>query len=138
MPKQINPYIVFSAINPLKDVDAFHPENVGLISQGCPRFYPCTPHGIYQLLVRKHIDIGGKHIVILGRSNIVGKPLANMMLQRGVDATVTVCHSKTKNLKDITNSADIVVAAMGIPNFITSDFIKKDSVVIDVGINRFC
>jgi methylenetetrahydrofolate dehydrogenase (NADP+)/methenyltetrahydrofolate cyclohydrolase len=129
---------VLHAVNPVKDVDAFHPENVGRLVQGRPRFLPCTPHGVQQLLLRNGVQTGGQHVVILGRSDIVGKPLANMMMQRGPggDATVTVCHSRTRNLASITRQADILVAAIGHANFVTADMVKPGAVVIDVGINR--
>ncbi len=124
------------AVNPLKDVDAFHPENVGRIVQGQPRFLPCTPHGIQQLLVRQQIPIAGSHVVVVGRSDIVGKPIANMLLQRGTDATVTVCHSQSRDLPAITRLADILIVAIGRPRFVTADMVKPGATVIDVGINR--
>lgn len=129
---------VLDAIDPRKDVDAFHPENVGLLSQGRPRFLPCTPHGIQQLLLRSGIRLAGQHVVIVGRSDIVGKPLALMMLQKneGADATVTVVHSRTQHLADVTQQADILVAALGKARFITGSMIKPGAVVVDVGINR--
>ncbi|MEO8497399.1 MAG: bifunctional 5,10-methylene-tetrahydrofolate dehydrogenase/5,10-methylene-tetrahydrofolate cyclohydrolase, partial [Planctomycetota bacterium] len=123
--------------------DSFHPENVGLVVQGRPRFLPCTPHGVIQLLHRCGIEISGKHAVIVGRSEIVGKPLANMLVQRNsnlgpsaANATVTICHSRTTNLAEITRQADILVAAIGQAKFITADMIKPGATVIDVGINR--
>src|SRR5207302_7954575 len=127
-----------SAASPLKDVDAFHPENVGLISQGRPRFYPCTPYGIQQLLVSNGIETAGRRAVIVGRSDIVGKPMALMLMQRGPggDATVTVCHSRTLNLSEITCQADILVVAIGRARFITAEMVKPGAVVIDVGMNR--
>ncbi len=138
LPKQINTERVLLAINPNKDVDAFHPENVGRLMQGNPRFLPCTPHGVQQLLVRNHIEIAGQHVVVVGRSDIVGKPVAMMLVQRGVggDATVTVCHSRTKNLAAITKLADILIVAVGRAEMITGDMIKPGAVVIDVGVNR--
>lgn len=138
LPKQINATRVLDAIHPRKDVDAFHPENVGRIVQGRPRFLPCTPHGVIQLLKRNKIEIAGRHVVIVGRSDIVGKPLANMLIQKGAggDATVTLCHSRTHNLAEITRSADILVVAIGQARFITADMVRPGSVVVDVGINR--
>jgi len=138
LPKQITETQVLIAIDPTKDVDCFHPENVGRLVQGRPRFLPCTPHGVQQLLVRNGIDSAGKHVVIVGRSDIVGKPLANMLVQKapGADATVTVCHSRTRNLAEITRTADILVAAIGRPRFVTADMVRPGAVVVDVGINR--
>lgn len=138
LPPQIDETRVLQAVNPAKDVDAFHPENVGRIVQGRPRFKPCTPHGVQQLLLRSGIEIAGRHVVIVGRSDIVGKPLANLLVQRGEggDATVTLCHSRTTDLPAITRQADILVAAVGIPRFITADMVRPGAAVIDVGINR--
>jgi methylenetetrahydrofolate dehydrogenase (NADP+)/methenyltetrahydrofolate cyclohydrolase len=136
LPKQINTARVLEAVSPLKDVDAFHPENVGLIVQGQPRFFPCTPYGVVQLLQRNNVPTAGAHAVVLGRSDIVGKPLANMLIQRGIDATVTVCHSRTRDLPTITRQADILIAAIGQARFVTAEMIKPGAVVIDVGINR--
>lgn len=138
LPKGIDENRVLLAVNPLKDVDAFHPENVGRIVQGRPRFLPCTPHGIQQLLIRKKIAIAGSHVVVLGRSDIVGKPIAIMLMQRGPggDATVTVCHSRTKDLPGITRQADILIVAIGKAKFVTAAMVKPGAVVIDVGINR--
>ena len=129
---------VLDAVDPLKDVDAFHPENVGLISQGRPRYLPCTPAGIQQLLIRSGIETAGKHVVVLGRSDIVGKPMALILVQKaaGADATVTICHSRTKNLAEVTRSADILVVAIGRPKFLTADMVRPGTVVVDVGINR--
>jgi len=119
-------------------VDAFHPENVGRIVQGRPRFLPCTPHGIQQLLIRRQIPIAGQHVVVLGRSDIVGKPMAVMLMQRGPggDATVTVCHSRTRDLPAMLRQADILIVAMGQPKFVKAEMVKPGAVVIDVGINR--
>ena len=138
LPAHIREQVVLDAVTPLKDVDCFHPENVGLMVQGRPRFLPCTPHGVQQLLLTTGIQVAGSYAVVLGRSEIVGKPMAMMLVQRGAaaDATVTVCHSRTKNLADITRQADIIVAAIGKPRFVTADMIKPGAVVIDVGINR--
>jgi methylenetetrahydrofolate dehydrogenase (NADP+)/methenyltetrahydrofolate cyclohydrolase len=131
---------VLLAVNPAKDVDAFHPENVGRIVQGRPRFLPCTPHGVQQLLERSGVELEGKHVVVLGRSDIVGKPMANMLLQRGAgaDATVTVCHSRTPPtmLKSLARQADILIVAIGKAKFVTADMVKPGAVVIDVGMNR--
>jgi methylenetetrahydrofolate dehydrogenase (NADP+)/methenyltetrahydrofolate cyclohydrolase len=138
LPPQMDSGRILHAVHPAKDVDAFHPENVGLLVQGRPRFLPCTPHGIQQLLVRNEVPIAGRHVVIVGRSEIVGKPLANMLMQRGpgADATVTVCHSRTPNLAEITRSADILVVAIGRARFVTADMVKPGAVVVDVGMNR--
>lgn len=134
LPKHLDEEKVLLRINPKKDVDAFHPVNVGKIMIGNFSFLPCTPAGVMELLKHYNIDVCGKHCVIIGRSNIVGKPQAMLMLKE--NATVTVCHSKTNGLKDITKQADILVAAVGRANFVTADMVKKDAVVIDVGINR--
>jgi methylenetetrahydrofolate dehydrogenase (NADP+)/methenyltetrahydrofolate cyclohydrolase len=143
LPPQIDQARILDAVHPMKDVDAFHPENVGLIVQGRPRFLPCTPHGIMQILHRSGIDVAGKEVVVVGRSEIVGKPIAVMLAQResrfgvsAVNATVTVCHSRTENLPAVTRRADVLIAAIGRARFITSDMIKEGAVVIDVGINR--
>ena len=138
LPVQIDTRRVLHAVAPHKDVDAFHPENVGLLVQGNPRFLPCTPHGVQQLLERSGIEIAGQNVVIVGRSDIVGKPLANMLVQRGKggDATVTLCHSRTKDLPSVTRQADILVAAIGKAKFVTADMVKPGAAVIDVGINR--
>ncbi len=138
LPAGLDSTSVLDAVDVMKDVDCFHPENVGRLVAGRPRFLPCTPHGIQQLLVRHQIATAGRTVVILGRSDIVGKPLANMFLQRGPggDATVTVCHSRTQNIESITRQADILVAAIGKPRFVTASMVKPGAVVIDVGINR--
>jgi methylenetetrahydrofolate dehydrogenase (NADP+)/methenyltetrahydrofolate cyclohydrolase len=138
LPKQINEYQVLEAIRPDKDVDALHPQNVGRIVQGRPRFLPCTPQGVQQLLIRNNIQIAGANVVVLGRSEIVGKPMAIMLMQRGpgADATVTVCHSRTKNLSEICRSADILIVAIGKAKFVTADMVKPGATVVDVGINR--
>ena len=134
---------VLDAVAVEKDVDAFHPENVGRLSQGRPRFLPCTPHGVLQILHRYGIPVAGRHVVVVGRSEIVGKPLAMMLMQRdsalGADAanaTVTVCHSRTRDLGAVMRQADIVVAAIGQPKFVTADMVRPGAVVIDVGVNR--
>lgn len=134
LPKHIDEDEVISAIAPSKDVDGFHPQNVGTLSIGKKGFVSCTPAGIIQLLKRSNIDIEGKECVVLGRSNIVGKPMAMLLLRE--NGTVTVCHSKTKNLKEITKRADILIVALGKPKFITKEYIKEGAVVIDVGIHR--
>lgn len=138
LPKHINEVAILDVVNPLKDVDAFHPENVGLIVQGRPRYLPCTPYGIQQMILSTKMETAGKHAVILGRSEIVGKPMAMLLIQRGLgaDATVTICHSRTQNLKEIVRSADIIIAAIGQPEFVTADMVKPGAIVIDVGINR--
>jgi methylenetetrahydrofolate dehydrogenase (NADP+)/methenyltetrahydrofolate cyclohydrolase len=138
LPKQIDEKNILDSVDPLKDVDAFHPENVGLMVQDRPRFLPCTPQGIRQLLIYNQIETVGQHVVVLGRSEIVGKPIALMLAQRGphADATVTICHSRTRNLPEITRQADILIAAIGQPRFVTAAMVKPRATVIDVGINR--
>lgn len=138
LPKHINETAILDVVNPLKDVDAFHPENVGLIVQGRPRYLPCTPYGIQQMILSTKMETAGKHAVVLGRSEIVGKPMAMLLVQRGpgADATVTICHSRTRHLKEIVKTADIIIAAIGKPEFVTADMVKPGAVVIDVGINR--
>jgi methylenetetrahydrofolate dehydrogenase (NADP+)/methenyltetrahydrofolate cyclohydrolase len=138
LPKQIESLRVLEAISPLKDVDAIHPENVGRIVQGRPRFLPCTPHGIQQMLARNNISTAGANVVVVGRSEIVGKPMAVMLMQKGQggDATVTVCHSRTRDLPAVTRSADILIVAIGQAKFIKADMVKPGAVVIDVGMNR--
>lgn len=138
LPKHIDEKAVIDAIDPKKDADCFHPSNVGRMLIGEPCFLPATPAGVQQMLVRSGIDTSGKHIVVVGRSNIVGKPMAAMMMQKGngADATVTVVHSRTENLQDITKQADILIVGMGKPRFITADMVKDGAVVIDVGTNR--
>lgn len=134
LPKQINTDKVLEAISPDKDVDGFHPYNVGRLMVGKPTFQPCTPYGVMVMLDEIGFDLSGKHVVVVGRSNIVGKPVALMCLQR--HATVTICHSRTKNLADVVRSADVVIAAVGVPEMIKGDWIKEGAVVIDVGVNR--
>ena len=134
LPEQINGTKILRSVSPSKDVDGFHPENVGLLVEGNPRFISCTPNGIMKLLDFYNIEIKGKEAVVVGRSNIVGKPTAILLLHR--HATVTICHSRTTRLDEVTRRADILVAAIGRPNFITEDMVKEGVVVIDVGINR--
>lgn len=134
LPKHINEEAVINAISPTKDVDAFHPVNVGKIMTGNYDFVPCTPAGVMELIKESGIDINGKECVVVGRSNIVGKPMAMLLLHS--NGTVTICHSRTKDLAEKTRNADILVAAVGIPEFIKGDMIKPGAVVIDVGINR--
>lgn len=138
LPKQISEKKVLSAMDPDKDVDGFHPVNVGRMLIGDPVFLPCTPKGCQELLVRSGYDPGGEHVVIVGRSNIVGKPLAAILMQKapGANATVTVAHSRTRDLPGITRQADILIAAIGVPEFITADMVREGAVVIDVGVNR--
>jgi methylenetetrahydrofolate dehydrogenase (NADP+)/methenyltetrahydrofolate cyclohydrolase len=138
LPKHLDENEVLLAINPSKDVDGFHPVNVGKMMLGQKAFLPCTPHGVIQLLLQKDVKIEGAETVIVGRSNIVGKPLANMLIQKSPtgNATVTVCHTRTKNLADHTRKADILIAAAGAPDMITADMVKDGAVVIDVGVNR--
>lgn len=138
LPKHLNESEVLIAIDPEKDVDGFHPINVGRMMIGEKAFLPCTPHGVIQMLLRSGVTIEGADVVIVGRSNIVGKPLANMLIQKNsnANATVTVCHTRTKDIKSHTRRADILIAAIGRPNSITADMVKEGAVVIDVGINR--
>jgi methylenetetrahydrofolate dehydrogenase (NADP+)/methenyltetrahydrofolate cyclohydrolase len=138
LPPQIDKHRVLLAVSPNKDVDAFHPENVGRLVQGRPRFLPCTPQGVQQILIRSGIVIAGRHVVILGRSEIVGRPLSIMLSQHGAggDATVTLCHSRSRDLPAITRSADILIVAIGRPKFVTAEMVKPGAAVIDVGINR--
>lgn len=138
MPKQIDESIIVNAIDPAKDADGLHPVNVGRLLIGQPALISCTPHGVQQLLVRSGFDPAGKHVVIVGRSNLVGKPLAALLMQKAphADATVTVCHSHTRRLSSITQQADILVAAMGHPGFIKARMVKPAAVVIDVGTSR--
>jgi len=138
LPSQIHAEKAVAAVSPLKDVDCFHPVNVGLVLIGVPRFAPATPAGVQELLMRSGNDPAGRHVVILGRSNIVGKPLAALLMQkgRGGNATVTVCHTGTRDLAAITRTADILVAAIGQARFVKADMVRNGVVVIDVGINR--
>ena len=138
LPKHINESTVLLAIDPKKDVDGFHPINVGKMMIGEDTFFPCTPHGVLQMLLRSKIETSGKHVVVIGRSNIVGKPVANMLLQKrdGANATVTLCHTGTKSIKSHTLQADILIAASGFPKTVTADMVKPGAVVIDVGVNR--
>lgn len=138
LPKHINEAEVLLAIDPSKDVDGFHPVNVGKMVVGEETFLPCTPHGILQLLVRSGVKTEGAEVVVVGRSNIVGKPIANMLIQKSPtgNATVTVCHTRTKDLAEHVKRADIIIAAAGRPNTVTADMVKDGAVVIDVGVNR--
>ncbi|WP_437203934.1 bifunctional methylenetetrahydrofolate dehydrogenase/methenyltetrahydrofolate cyclohydrolase FolD [Planctomicrobium sp. SH664] len=138
LPEQIHEVSVLDAVLPMKDVDCFHPENVGLLVQGRPRFLPCTPSGCQVLIGQSGIDVRGAHAVVIGRSEIVGKPMALLLVQKGpvADCTVTIAHSRTKNLPEITRQADLLIAAIGRPNFVTADMVKPGACVIDVGINR--
>jgi len=138
LPKHIDEAAVLLAIDPDKDVDGFHPMNVGKMMVGEKAFLPCTPHGVVQMLMRSGVETSGAHVVVVGRSNIVGKPVANMLLQKkeGANATVTLCHTRTKDLGYHTRQADIIIAASGWPNTITAEMVKDGAVVIDVGVNR--
>ncbi|MBT8399856.1 MAG: bifunctional methylenetetrahydrofolate dehydrogenase/methenyltetrahydrofolate cyclohydrolase FolD [Rhodothermia bacterium] len=136
LPDQIDDRKIIHALAPKKDVDGFHPVNVGKVVIGEPGFPPATPAGIMELLRRYDISTTGKRAVVLGRSNIVGKPMVNMLLQKGVDATVTVCHSRTRDIDQIAAEADLLIAAIGRAHFVTGDMVKEGAVVIDVGINR--
>lgn len=134
LPKHINEELVLDTIDPAKDVDGFHPMNLGNLFAGKPTMIPCTPAGIMELIKLSGLDLAGKNAVIIGRSNIVGKPMAHLLLQ--ANATVTICHSKTKDLPKVAKQADVLVVAIGRANFVTADFVKEGAVVIDVGINR--
>jgi len=136
LPKHISEYKVIEAINPRKDVDGFHAVNVGRMVAGMPAFISATPFGIMELIKRYKIETSGKNCVVIGRSNIVGRPMSILLSQKGIDCTVTLCHSRTKNLKEICAQADIIVAALGITEFLTGDMVKEGAVVIDVGITR--
>ena len=136
LPKHIDEQKIIEAIDPRKDVDGFHPENTGRMISGLPAFLPATPDGILSLLRYYKIETAGKHCVVIGRSNIVGRPIANLLSQKGWDCTVTICHSRTENLPAVVASGDIVIAALGKAEFVTADMIKPGAVVIDVGITR--
>ena len=137
LPKHIDSEKVLNAITPTKDVDGFHPENAGLLSIGKPRFVPCTPKGIMYILKHFNIDLNGKHVVVIGRSNIVGRPISILSSLKSLgNATVTLCHSGTKDLKYFSKQADILVAALGSPEFVDASYIKKGACLVDVGINR--
>ena len=136
LPGHIDEDKVIEAIDPAKDVDGFHPVNVGRMLIGKPGFLPATPAGVMEMLRRSGVETAGKHVVIVGRSNIVGKPMAALLVQKGADATVTVAHSRTSDLAEVTRTADILIAAVGKPRFITADMVKEGAVVIDVGTNR--
>ena len=134
LPKQIDPKNVIDAIDPAKDVDGFHPVNVGLLHLGRPALVPCTPAGVMRLIASTGVEMAGKRAAVIGRSDIVGKPVAALLLRE--NATVTICHSRTRNLPGVVREAEIVVAAIGKPRFVTAEMIKRDAIVIDVGINR--
>ncbi|MGK0290098.1 MAG: methylenetetrahydrofolate dehydrogenase (NADP+)/methenyltetrahydrofolate cyclohydrolase [bacterium] len=136
LPKQCNEEEVTLTIRPEKDVDCFHPHNVGLLATGAPHFMPCTPFGVLQLIKRNGFETKGKKVVILGRSNIVGRPLSILMSLKGWDSTVTLCHSRTENLPEVCKEADILIAAIGKPHFVKKEWVKKGAVVLDVGMNR--
>ena len=138
LPKQIDSQRVLETIDPKKDVDGFHPENAGLLSIGRPRFVPCTPKGIMRILSHYNIDLKGKHVVVVGRSNIVGRPISILtsLKQEGSNGTTTICHSGTPDISQFTKSADVVIVALGVPQFLTGEMLKDGAIVIDVGINR--
>jgi methylenetetrahydrofolate dehydrogenase (NADP+)/methenyltetrahydrofolate cyclohydrolase len=136
LPRGLDTTLILDAVHPAKDVDGFHPENVGLLQQGRPRFLPCTPAGVMRMLHVTGVKTAGLHAVVIGRSDIVGKPMAALLAQKGADATVTLCHSRTRDIGAFCREADILVAALGIPQFVKGDMIKPGAVVIDVGINR--
>ena len=138
LPKHIDSKSVINSIHPSKDVDGFHPENAGLLSIGTPRFIPCTPKGIIRMLEYYDISLRGKHVVVLGRSNIVGRPISILtsLKSKGSNATTTICHSGSENIEKHTREADVIIAALGVPNYLTKDMIKQDVIIMDVGINR--
>jgi methylenetetrahydrofolate dehydrogenase (NADP+) / methenyltetrahydrofolate cyclohydrolase len=138
LPPQIKEATIIKAVAPIKDVDGFGPENLGLLAAGYPRYLPCTPHGVQQLLLRNGVQVEGAHVVIVGRSNIVGKPLALILMQKaaGANSTVTICHSRSSNLPAITRTGDIVVVAIGQAQFLKADMVRSGVVVVDVGMNR--
>jgi len=138
LPKHINEANILYAIDPDKDVDGFHPVNVGKMVLGEKCFLPCTPHGILEMLTRSGVETSGAEVVVIGRSNIVGKPIANLMLQKrdGGNATITLCHTRTKNMAAHCRRADIIIAAVGVPKMVTADMVKKGAAIIDVGVNR--
>ncbi len=136
LPKGLDEKKVIQTIAPEKDVDGLHPLNAGLIAMGIPKFISCTPYGVLQMLKRSGISTSGKNAVVLGRSNLVGRPIATLLSSKGWDATVTVCHSRTSDLAEVTSQADILIAAIGIPEFVKANMVKPGAVVIDVGINR--
>jgi methylenetetrahydrofolate dehydrogenase (NADP+)/methenyltetrahydrofolate cyclohydrolase len=138
LPRQIDEGAIIRAVSPLKDVDCFHPENLGLLAAGHARYLPCTPHGIQQLLLRNDIPVEGRHVVIIGRSNIVGKPLALILMQKasGANATVTICHSRSRDIPALTQQGDIVIVAIGQAHFLKADMVRPGAIVVDVGMNR--
>jgi methylenetetrahydrofolate dehydrogenase (NADP+)/methenyltetrahydrofolate cyclohydrolase len=138
LPPQIDEAVIIQAVSPLKDIDGFGPESLGLLVAGQPRYLPCTPHGIQQLLLRNGVRLDGAHVVIVGRSNIVGKPLALILMQKAAraNATVTVCHSRSRDLAGLTRQADVVIVAIGLAQFLKADMVRNGAVVVDVGINR--
>lgn len=136
LPEQCDEQEVIQTIDPQKDVDCFHPHNLGLLTAGLPKFMPCTPFGVLQILKRSGYDTSGTNVVVLGRSNIVGRPLSILMSLKEWNATVTVCHSRTRNLPEVCAAADILIVAIGRAEFVTAEFVKKGAVVIDVGMNR--
>jgi len=136
LPEGLDEKKVIQTIDPEKDVDGLHPLNAGLIAMGIPKFISCTPYGVLQMLKRSGISTSGKNAVVLGRSNLVGRPIATLLSSKGWDATVTVCHSRTNDMAEVTSQADILIAAIGIPEFVKANMVKPGAVVIDVGINR--
>jgi methylenetetrahydrofolate dehydrogenase (NADP+)/methenyltetrahydrofolate cyclohydrolase len=136
LPKHLDEDAIVAAVDPLKDVDGFSPTSLGLLAAGRPRFFACTPYGVMQLLSRHRIPTAGQHVVVVGRSNIVGKPMALILAQKGVDATVTICHSRTRDVGAITRQADIVIMAIGQADYLKADMVRPGAVVIDVGMNK--
>jgi methylenetetrahydrofolate dehydrogenase (NADP+)/methenyltetrahydrofolate cyclohydrolase len=135
LPKHLDEDVIVEAVDPLKDVDGFGPVSLGLLAAGRPRFLACTPYGVLQILSRNGIEVAGRHVVVVGRSNIVGKPLALMLARKGVDATVTVCHSRTRDVGAFTRQADIIVMAIGQAEYLKADMVRPGATVIDVGTN---
>jgi methylenetetrahydrofolate dehydrogenase (NADP+)/methenyltetrahydrofolate cyclohydrolase len=133
LPKHIDEAVIVDAVRPLKDVDGFGPENLGRLAAGRPRYLACTPQGIYQLLTRNGVALAGAHVVVVGRSNIVGKPMALILMQKGIDATVTVCHSRSRDLAALTRQAEVLIVAIGKARFVTADMVRPGAVVVDVG-----
>ena len=138
LPNHIDSNSIINSIRPEKDVDGFHPENAGLLSIGTPRFIPCTPKGVMRMLEYYRVKLSGKHVVVLGRSNIVGRPMSILtsLKTKGANGTTTLCHSGSSDIEKFTKIADIIIVALGVPNYLTKDMIKKDAILIDVGINR--
>ena len=136
LPASLNEDAIIQTISPKKDVDGLNPFNVGLLASGKTHFVPCTPLGVLQILYDLNIDLSGQHVVMLGRSNLVGRPLSLLLSNKGIDCTITLCHSRTKNMQSLTKQADILIVAIGKPHFVTKDMVREETIIIDVGINR--